>query len=383
MSFTITCAAFCHPKRLLGGFPQRWPTATSEDSMGRITLPFFSLVLRFWSFTQRCPCTDEVGSLAFGGMGLPLISCIFFLSALWSCQRSTSISPGLPHPHSALHQQHECFLVFLCASTTHLPLPAPVSPLPSPGERPAHHTPPPSPFYAWKGPRPHPLLPVLLCFQAISGENDNILGMGRSSWDRALLSFEEKGSGVPCVPSTPWEGKRDWWGPDLQQRGEPLTPPIPPARTGTAPSPSHWEDFLLSSPRFQPQVGAKCGGGQQEQPLSLASLHRGVGHSGSAGGTPSSSLFPYAHFSCLLCLVSWMPGLPRAKWDTGDLHVTPVPLRTSPRLELEAAGRIYQPMGHSTNQLELACPHHPFQLPHKVRASFACIIILPACTFFA
>lgn len=135
---------------------------------------------------------------------------------------------------------------------------------------------------------------------------------------------------------------------------------------------------LASSPRW-----VQSGGGPREQPLSPGSLHQGVGRPGRAGGTPSSSLFPYAHFSCLLCLVSWMPGLPGAKWDTGDFHVTPVPLRTSPRLELEAAGRICQPMGHSTNQLELACPHHPFQLPHKVRASFACIIILPACTFFA
>jgi len=78
-----------------------------------------------------------------------------------------------------------------------------------------------------------------------------------------------------------------------------------------------------------------------------------------------------------------MPGLPRANWDTGNLHVTAVPLRASLRLELEAAGRIYQPTGHGTKQLELACPHHPFQLSQEDRASFACIIILPACTFFA
>lgn len=95
------------------------------------------------------------------------------------------------------------------------------------------------------------------------------------------------------------------------------------------------------------------------------------------------SLSPYAHFSCSLCRASWMLGLLGANWEMGDLHVTPDPLHTSPRLELEATGRICQPTGHSANQLELAHPHQPFQLPHEDQASFACVIILPACAFFA
>lgn len=58
-------------------------------------------------------------------------------------------------------------------------------------------------------------------------------------------------------------------------------------------------------------------------------------------------------------------GITGDNWDTDDLHVSPVPFHTSPRLELEAAGRICQPTGHSTNQMELACPYHPFQLLRK------------------
>lgn len=137
-------------------------------------------------------------------------------------------------------------------------------------------------------------------------------------------------------------GRRDLWGPHLHQRGEPLIPPIPPARTGMAHSTFHQEDFLLSSPQSQAQVGAKRKE-LQEWPLSPASLHWVVGDPRRAGGTPGSSLVPYAHLSCSLCLASWMPGLPAANWDTGDLHVTPVPFHTGPRLELEAAGRICQP----------------------------------------
>ena len=184
MSFTIACAAFCHPRRLLGGFHQHQSTATSEDSVGRIISPFFSLVLRFLPFTrlpfiQYFPCIDEVGLLAFGGMRFPLISCILFVCTVVICQWSASISPGLSPPNSALHQQHEGFLVFLHASTTHL-LHQPLL-LSSPGERPPHLPPPPSPFYGWKGPLPPLLLPALFCFQAISGEKGNILGIGRSS----------------------------------------------------------------------------------------------------------------------------------------------------------------------------------------------------------
>lgn len=153
MSFTITWAAFCHP-RLLCGFHQRRSTATSEDRVGRIISPFLSLVLRFLPFThlpftQQFPCIDEVGPPAFVGMRFPLISCVLFLSALWSCRWSASSSPALPWPNSTLHQQQECFLVFLRASTTHL-LHQPQL-LPSPGDRPAHLPPPLRPFYGWKG----------------------------------------------------------------------------------------------------------------------------------------------------------------------------------------------------------------------------------------
>lgn len=93
--------------------------------------------------------------------------------------------------------------------------------------------------------------------------------------------------------------------------------------------------FLPLSPRpVWVQRGRNCKNG---------SFLQLVGDPRRAGGTPGSSLVPYAHLSCLLCLASWMPGLPRAKWDTSDLHMTPVPFHTSPRLELEAAGRICQP----------------------------------------
>lgn len=181
MSFTIMCAVFCHPGKVLSGFQQHQSTAASEDGVGRIILPLSSLVLRFLPFshlpsTQQLLCTDEVGSFPFGGMRFPLISCILFLSALWSCQWSASINPGPIQPNSALWQQQECFLVSSLPPLFHQ-----LSLLLSLGEKPPRLPSPASPLYGWKGPLPHLLLPALFCFQAISGENGNIVLLGRSS----------------------------------------------------------------------------------------------------------------------------------------------------------------------------------------------------------
>lgn len=106
--------------------------------------------------------------------------------------------------------------------------------------------------------------------------------------------------------------------------------------------------------------------GLEEMPLSLASLHRGTGHPGRTGGAPGSSLFPYAHFSCLLCLASWMPGLPGDNWDTGDLNVSPVPLCTSSRQDLPAHRSQHQPAGVGLS------------LPSVQRRSFVCLYNNPA-----
>lgn len=148
-------------------------------------------------------------------------------------------------------------------------------------------------------------------------------------------SFDQlwgKGKHVSPLPHE----RRDLRGLDLHQGQESLTPSSPPASTGIADS-MKISFFLLLGPRPRwVQRGRNCRNGSflqhhsTESWLTLAGL---VAHP-----APLWSLM-----SCLLCLASWMPGLPGANWDTGDLHVTPVPFHSSPRLELEAAGRICQP----------------------------------------
>lgn len=294
---------------------------------GRIILPFSSLVLRFLPFThlpfaQQFSCMDELVHLPLEERGF-LLWAAFYFCLHWGhvggLRASLQVSPSQR---------------VLSASTTSI-FWSSYSYL---RKRPLHLPPTPIPFCGWKGPLPCLLLPALLCFQAISGENGNILGRRRSFWGRALLSSEEKGSTCPLYPLG--EGICE----DMTsiKEGNPLYLWFLLQGQAQLTSCSFQEDLLLSSLRSQTQVGAKRKE-LQEWPLSPASFHWVGGDPSRAGGTHGSSSVPSAHLSCLLCLASWMLGLPGANWDTGDSHVTPVPFHTSPRLELEAAGRICQP----------------------------------------
>lgn len=243
----------------------------------------------------------------------------------------------------------------------------------SPGEKPLHLPPPSIPFYGWKGPLPCLLLPALVCFQAISGENGNILWIGRHLWGRALLWRKREA----CVPSTPWEkGFVRTWPPSRRGISHPLYSSCKD-RHGSQHVPSGRFPSFFSVPD---PGGCKEEGRARMAPFS--SITPLWSDPGRAGGTPGSSR-SLTH-TWALCFV-WPLGCQDYPGLTGtratytwllSLSTAAPGWSWSSRQDLPA-------QGHSTNQLELACPHHPIQLPREDRALLPCIIIPPACTSLA
>lgn len=131
-------------------------------------MPFSSLVLRFLPFThlafsQQFPCMDEVVHLPLDERGFLLLVAFYFClhcGHAGGLRGSLQVSPRQTVPFASTMSIFWSFW-------------------PSPGERPLHIPPTPLPFYGWRGPLPCLLLPALVCFQAISGEKHNILGIGR------------------------------------------------------------------------------------------------------------------------------------------------------------------------------------------------------------
>lgn len=144
----------------------------------------------------------------------------------------------------------------------------------SPGEKPLHPPPPPTPFYGRKGPLTCLLLPAIALFSSHFRWKWQY-SVKRKFLRQSLAQLWRKGKHVFPLP----HARRDLWGLDPHQGEESLIPPIPPARTGMAPSTFHQEDFLLSSSQSQPQVGANREE-LQDCLLSPASLHWVLGDPG-------------------------------------------------------------------------------------------------------